>query len=347
MARPRSLIVLVCLLALMLLSQGLIAQIQRGNVHVYVTFADDRAVPEQLKLSLVSGSNGNQVAQTFTNDHGQAQFTDVVIGNYRVVVSGQGIQTTESEEFEIDARKGAQSVFIRVRANAENGEARSNPGNATVSTADLKVPKEASKEFDKATELMSKQKWNRAIERLNKAVTLYPNYAQAYNNLGVAYARLGDADKEREALQQAVTANDHFAPAFLNLGQMEMKLQNFNAAENDLEKASLLNSGDVRTLVLLAQAELLNTHFQEVIATAHKVHAMSHASFARIHYRKQSSSLSFSCARNRPARSPRRQPRNWRPFKSTFSNKPELQAKACLLSCGHECPEAQLRGGTL
>jgi len=74
----------------------------------------------------------------------------------------------------------------------------------------------------------------------------------------VAYVRLGDADAEKEALQKAVVANDHFAPAFVNLGQMEMRVHNFSEAEHDFEK--------------------------EVIATVHKAHAMSHGSFARVHY---------------------------------------------------------------
>jgi tetratricopeptide (TPR) repeat protein len=253
-----------------------------GNVHVYVTFPDDRATQEQLKVELIAG--GNQVAQTFTNDHGQAQFLGVAMGNYQVRVSGEGIQETESDIFEVDARKGTQSIFVRVQSNAKSSEAKNAAGPATISAGDLRVPEKASKQFDKATELMSKQEWQKAIDRLNKALALYPNYAQAYTNLGVVYARLGDADKEREALQKAIAANDHFAPAFVNLGQMEMKLHNFPAAEGDLDKATAVDPTDVRTLVLLAQAELLNSHYPEVIATAHKVHAMAHASFARIHY---------------------------------------------------------------
>jgi tetratricopeptide (TPR) repeat protein len=281
MVRLRPLVLFVLSLFSPLILPEVSAQLKTGDVHVYVTLPNDRALPEQLKVVLISGAN--QVAETFTNDHGQAQFSNVVIGNYHVQVSGQGIQTTESEEFEVDARKAAQSVFVRVRPTADT-DAKAVPGNPTVSASNLRIPAKASREFDKATELMSKQQWQKAIERLNKALAIYPGYAQAYNNLGVAYARLGDSDKEREALQKAVVANDHFAPAFVNLGQMELRLHNFNAAQGDLEKASSVDPSDVRTLVLLAQAELLNARFQEVIATTQRVHTMSHASFARIHY---------------------------------------------------------------
>jgi len=281
MFRRRTLVRLqLSLLSLVLVAETA-AQNSTGNVHVHVTFPDDRVPQRQLKVELVGA--GNQIAQTFTNDQGQAQFVGVALGTYYVRVSGEGIEDTESEAIDVDARKATQSVFVRVRP-ASNAEKNGAAGVPTVSAGNLRIPAKASKEFDKATELMSKQEWQKAIERLNKALAIYPDYAQAYNNLGVAYARLGNSEKEREALQKAVAANDHFAPAFVNLGQMELRLHNFNAAQGDLEKASSVDPSDARTLVLLAQAELLNGRFQEVIATAQKVHSMSHASFARIHY---------------------------------------------------------------
>lgn len=258
------------------------AQLTTGNVHVYVTFPDDRSPQEQMKVELIG--SGNEVARTFTNDHGQAQFMEVEIGNYRVRVSGQGIQPAESEMFGVDARKGTQTIFVRVRPNRAGAEQSSGNGAPTVAASDLKVPKNAKKELNKATQLIADQQWQKAVERLDQAIALYPQYAEAYTDLGVAYARLGDTDKEREAFHKAIEVDDHFAPALVNLAQMEMRLHNFPAAEGDLKKALSIKPIDVRTLVLLAQTELLNSEYEEVIATARRVHAMSHASFGRIHY---------------------------------------------------------------
>lgn len=259
-----------------------IAQIKSGDIHVHVTYPDDRAPTAQLKVVLIG--DGNQVAQTFTNDNGQAQFVNVGIGSYQVSVSGSGIQTTISETFEVDARKGTQSIFVRVKP-AENGEPRTVKGqSAMIAANDLKVPKKASQAFDKATKLIAKQQWQPAIDQLNKALALYPSYAEAYNNLGVVYARLGDQAKERESLQKATAANDHFAPAFVNLARMEMKGHNFSAAEADLNKATSADPTDVRTLALLAQAQLLDVHYEDAIVSARKVHSLPHNSYALVHY---------------------------------------------------------------
>jgi len=282
---PLALLLLPLLPLLLLPLSQAAAQHQSGNILVRVTYPDDRAVSGQLKVGLISGSNGNQIAQTFTDDRGEARFLNVALGNYHVSVSGQGIQATQSETFEVDERKGTQSVLIRVQPAAANGEANpSNAGGPTVSTSDLKVPKKASQEFDKATKLIAKQQWQKAIDQLNKALALYPAYAEAYNNLGVVYARLGDPDNEREALQKAIAANDRFAPALVNLARVEMKEQNFAAAEAHLNQATAVHAADPRTLALLAQAQLLDHHYEDAIATAGKVHAMSHDSYAVVHY---------------------------------------------------------------
>src|ERR1700733_7751216 len=259
-----------------------IAQIKAGNIHLHVTFPDDRAPTAQLKVVLIG--DGNQVAETFTNDNGQAQFVNVAVGNYQVSVSGSGVQTTTSDTFEVDARKGTQSVFVRVKP-AESADTRTVKGaSATVAANDLKLPRKASQAFDKATKLIAKQQWQPAIDQLNKALALYPSYAEAYNNLGVVYARLGDTAKEREAFQKATAANDHFAPAFVNLARLEMKQHNFSVAEADLTKATAADPTDVRTLALLAQAQLLDVHYEDAIVSARKVHSLPHNSYAVVHY---------------------------------------------------------------
>jgi tetratricopeptide (TPR) repeat protein len=285
MVRPRRIFSVLPFFAILLpLSSAVFAQMQTGNVHVYVTDQDERASNLQMKVALISGSNGNQVSQTMTNDHGQANFEGVMIGNYHVVVSGADIQTTESEEFEVDARKGAQSIFVKVRPNAQNGEIHGGAGGPTVSAGDFKIPKKAAQEFDKAGELIANQQWQKALDHLNKALAIYPNYAQAYTNLGVVYARLGQPDKEREALLKATAANDHFAPAFVNLARLEMRLHNFAAAEGDLQKAISAGAADAASMVLLAQAQLLNLHYEDAIVSARKVHAMFPGSHAVVHY---------------------------------------------------------------
>jgi lipopolysaccharide biosynthesis regulator YciM len=70
----------------------------------------------------------------------------------------------------------------------------------------------------------------------------------------------------------------------VNLARLEMKEHNFRAAEADLNKATSADPTDVRTLALLAQAQLLDIHYEDAIASARKVHALPHNSYALVHY---------------------------------------------------------------
>ena len=143
-----------------------------------------------------------------------------------------------------------------------------------VSAAELNIPARARKEFDKANELLRRQDWRRAAADLAKAVEIYPRFAGAYNNLGVAYANLGDIACERDALQKAIELNNHFALAYVNLGRMNISTQNYSAAQTALEKASTLDSTDAVSLTLLAYAELMQGHFQQAIAASQRAHGL-------------------------------------------------------------------------
>jgi tetratricopeptide (TPR) repeat protein len=281
MLHPRP-VALLLLPFLCLVVCPLVAQRPGGNLQVFVTLPDDHPSGEQLRVQLISGDSGVQVAETYTDNRGRAQFDRVGVGSYTISISGQTIEATVSDPFQVDERKTTQSISLRVKPISTDAN-RAGSG-ASVSAGDLKVPEQASKEFDKATKLMAKQQWPKAIDQLNKALAIYPAYAEAYTNLGVVYAKTGDPVKEREALQKAIVANDHFAPGFVNLARMEIREHNFTDAEAHLKQAAAIDPTDVPTLALLAQVQLLDHHYADSVANARKVHSMAHESYALVHY---------------------------------------------------------------
>jgi len=204
----------------------------------------------------------------------------LIAGDYYVAVSGIGIESTESPAFEVGDT--SQSVELSVKRLEQSKGARQ--PSPTVSVSDLHIPSKARKEFAKASAQIAKNVWNRALEHLKKAIAIYPHYAAAYNNLGVAYAHLGDREREREALQEAIDLDDHFAPALTNLAKMAIVDRNLPEAEVMLSRATAVDPNDVQTLVLLAKLQLLNRHFEPAIATCRKVHSMQHDSQSLVHY---------------------------------------------------------------
>jgi tetratricopeptide (TPR) repeat protein len=265
-----------------LLGQGMDPS-QYGNVHVHVVYPSDRSAGLHLRVRLISGSGGTPISESFTNDQGRAEFTQVPIGQYHVIVTGDGIEDTDSGEFEIDRRKTSQDLFITVHSS--ESDTHSSAGrSSSVAAVDLSVPDGARKEFNEASKAMAGQEWTKAIERLKRAIAIYPQYAPAYNNMGVAYGRMNDPAQEREALEKAISLNDHFVPAFVNLAKLCLRERNSVRAETLLEKALRAEPSSAENMMLLAEAQLLNKHYAAAIASARDVHAIPHQNLAVVHY---------------------------------------------------------------
>jgi hypothetical protein len=273
-------------LVVLLLAPCALAQLGNGtgNIRVRIVFENGRRCTTQVHIVLMASASTSPVGETYTNDECMAGFDDLAVGTYHMVITGEGIQDTDSGLFQVDSRKTSQFIYVTVKPVGQSGEGAKGSGTPTVAAVDLNIPKKARKEFDKASDSIAKQDWNKAQEHLRKALAIYPQYANAYNNLGVVYARTGDRSQEREALQTAIRLNDHFAPAFVNLGKMAIVDHNFPDAETFFTKAAAIEPNNPQTLVLLANVELMNQHFDDAIANCHKVHSMQHGPQSLVHY---------------------------------------------------------------
>lgn len=270
------------LLILLLVGQAA-AQIHTGNVKIRVTFSNGRPCDIRVHVQLMVSAGNTPYAESYTDGEGMTEFDEVEVGNYHLVVSGEGIETTDSGLFELDNRHATQFQTVTVRRTEEANQ-KAASGGPMVDVADMNIPKAARKQFNKASGSISREQWQKAIEQLNLAVTIYPQYVQAYNNLGVVYARMGDRASERTALQKAVSLNEHFAPAWVNLARMAIAVRDFPTAETLLDKASALAPTDSQTLLILANVELMNLHYPQAIASSQKAHALGQDSHSLVHF---------------------------------------------------------------
>jgi len=255
------------------------SQDRTGSIRVRVTPGDARTCNIRATVSLVSTS-GAHIAEDLTNSDCEVYFVNVAPGSYHVTVSGAGIENSDSGRFDLDSHR-RQDLDINITHTKEADHGAAGP---LVAAVDLNIPEGARKEFEKANQFVAKGNWQKAIERLNKAIAIYPDYAEAYNNLGVVYGRLGDRTRNLEALQKAVSLNDHFAPAYLNLARMAIADRDLVQAEALLDKAVAIEPTNSQMLVLLANTELLNHHYDQALANCRKAHSGAQGPHAVAHY---------------------------------------------------------------
>ena len=88
----------------------------------------------------------------------------------------------------------------------------------------------------------NKGNYDRAIKDCNKAIQLNPNLAEAYNNRGVAYDGKGEFDHAIADYTKAIAFNPNLAMAYYNRGRACGKRDDYDRAIEDFNKAITLKS---------------------------------------------------------------------------------------------------------
>jgi Tfp pilus assembly protein PilF len=289
MSSPKRLVIAVSAF-LVLSSQLIVAQAPggigatgklSGTVQVRVVLSNDRPAGEQLQVDLIT-SSGAMVAAMFTNSNGVAYFSDVAGGAYRLRVSGIGIDEATSGSFFFDPREQYHTETVVVQPRTE--KTSSAASGASVPAVELSVPKSARKAVDKGVEAFNDGNFDKAREQFEKAIEQYPNFATAYNLLGLTFLRQKDIERGQQAFEKAIELNDHFGDAYLNLAKIYFRQQKYDQSEPLLQKSVDAQPRNPEALTYLAQLQLLGGKYEQAAANARRVHDLPHKEYAIVHF---------------------------------------------------------------
>ena len=249
-----------------------------AELRIRVTLTNDHPITSPVRVQImVSGVPSNE---TFTDDRGEAVFF-VPGGTYRVKVSGQDIEETTTDSFEVNTFSRMHTEFVRVPLKADAGQRTSTE--KSVALVDFNVPRKAQKEFNKGVDELAKNKFPEAKARFQAAIALYPQYATAYNYLGVAEIRGGETLPAQEAFQQATKLNDKYSDALLNLGKIMYQQKKYAEAEAALGRVVSIDPQNTLALTLLAQTQLVSGKLDLALGNARRAHATSLPHMASTH----------------------------------------------------------------
>jgi len=121
----------------------------------------------------------------------------------------------------------------------------------------MSVPEKARKEFTAARDLWQQGKDpQRCIEHLNKAIKIYPQFADAEVMLGTIYLHEGNAAEAKAALQHAVEIDPKVPEAYFTLGMLQNAQKDWAGAEHSLIEGLKLEENAPQ-----AQYELSKTYW--------------------------------------------------------------------------------------
>lgn len=96
-------------------------------------------------------------------------------------------------------------------------------------------------EFERAVDLFAAGKKEEAAQALTTLIELYPDFADAYESLGMVYYKMGQLDQAIEWTKKLAALRPAYAMAHTNLSVFYMKQGNKEKAEEEKALATVLN----------------------------------------------------------------------------------------------------------
>jgi tetratricopeptide (TPR) repeat protein len=188
---------------------------------------------------------------------GSFEFRSTREGPQELRVVGPGGAIVYQETVFVSA--GHQPIEIQL-ADAQQGSAsRAAGGTVTLQQLQHKVPPEAKKAFDHGEQLAAQGKSQESLEAFRQAVTLDPEYSDAFNELGAAEAGAGNLAAAADAFQKAVDVAPEHPFALPNLSIVLAQLGRYQEAIDAARRALKVVPNSGRVHYILA-ASLLITH---------------------------------------------------------------------------------------
>jgi len=112
---------------------------------------------------------------------------------------------------------------------------------SSVSVTSMMAPGDAKKAFERGVQSLQKNKLPDAAKDFEKAVAVYPKYAEAWMDLGKVRVQLSAVPAAREAFLKAMDADPKLVPPFIEMGLLAAKEANWAQAGQYLDQALKLD----------------------------------------------------------------------------------------------------------
>jgi tetratricopeptide (TPR) repeat protein len=175
------------------------AQERTYSVRGRVLDAEKQAPLERASVELRS-LGGGTFGTMLTRDAGDFEFASVPEGHYEIRVQQAGYHTVTEQ---LDVHGSVLGLSVELHPNSST--ATPTPGPASVSARELAIPQNARDAMAKGLMLLyGKSSYQKSVKQFQRAIHDYPEYYEAYTQVGVANLYLGKSANAEEALRKAV-----------------------------------------------------------------------------------------------------------------------------------------------
>lgn len=199
-----------------------------------IVTSNGQRIARRISVRLRTSTRGDRISTT--DESGNFAFRDVPPGDFVVVIDKEQEFEPVTQNVSVIQPRGMppQNFYLSIRLNLK-AKNNANPGVLNAEFAN--VPPRARASYDKATQLAQAGNNKAAVEQLKQAISEYPEFMLAFNELGVQYLRLGELDKADEALAKARKLAPDSATPLLTHGVLLAVMGKYNLAVPELQTA--------------------------------------------------------------------------------------------------------------
>ena len=249
---------IICFASILLVATNTVAASAQGSLlTVRGRISYESQPPDREFLVELQTSDRRVIDTARLRADNEFQFQGLISGEYYIHIDVEGYQEVQ-QAFEI--RGGPTYVNVSLRENvttmaaARSGLAGGNPNVVDIAALAAKHPDEAVEEYEKSLEDSRKGDTKRAIERLEKALRLAPDFYQARNNLGIQYQQTNRYEDAEREFRQAHSLNRNEAQPLINIGNLWLVQEDFGPATIVLREAVRLDPTSAAAFYYLGSA---------------------------------------------------------------------------------------------
>ncbi|HET9710341.1 MAG TPA: tetratricopeptide repeat protein, partial [Pyrinomonadaceae bacterium] len=206
--------------------------------------------PVRVKLTF----NGRPIHETFSYLSGRFSFPGLNRGRYQLTAEGDGLtfETTtvyaDISAFGSSGQSFTQDIQLRPIA----AKATQPPG--VINAFTQNVPEAARQAYALGVKNIEEGKIDAAIENMQKATKIFPEYFDAHLQLGNTFLKLDQLQESIAELDKAREINPNDERAYQSFGLLLMKQRNYAVAVAVFAEAARLNPENPMNAVMRATA---------------------------------------------------------------------------------------------
>ncbi|HXG92037.1 MAG TPA: tetratricopeptide repeat protein [Blastocatellia bacterium] len=205
-----------------------------------VTLPSGLSADRNVKITL---KNSQSILSTlYSNKHGEFRFDNLSEGVYYVQAEVDGTEFDPAVEKVLLGRGIVWELTLQLREKKSLMATRT--GARVISAAELhqQVPAAAKREYEQGVRLVGKGDFAGAAAHFEQALSIFPHYIAARNDLGAQYLKLKRLDEAEESFRSVLEQDPKNFNAKFNLGLVRIERRDYADAISRLNEAMAIDS---------------------------------------------------------------------------------------------------------